>query len=83
MAVLFLTHHDQATAGLVKGQVGLGVKLSPDEVRMHKKAWEEMVAAELKISKKSMPDTKRRQFVRLFEFEGVQATRYVSPQDAY
>jgi hypothetical protein len=69
LSVLCLTHHDQATAGLRGGQVGLGVKLTPDEVRAHKTAWETAVAAELKITKKTAPQAKRKQIELLFEFE--------------
>lgn len=47
LAVLCLSHHDQATAGLVKGNVGLGAKLSPTEVGMHKSNWEKAVVNEL------------------------------------
>ena len=59
LAVLCLSHHDQATAGLNEGQVGLGVKLTPDEVRAHKVAWETAVSAELKTIRKTIPQTKR------------------------
>lgn len=69
LAVLCLTHHDQATAGLKKGQVGLGVKLTPNEVRAHKMAWEKAVADELTASKRAIPAKKRKQFELLFEFE--------------
>lgn len=57
LAVLCLSHHDQATAGLVKGNVGLGVKLSPIEVRMHKSAWEEAVANELRPQQRTAIET--------------------------
>jgi len=56
-----LTHHDQATAGLSPGQVGLGVKLTPNEVRAHKAAWEAAVATEIKMSKRTVPQRKRKQ----------------------
>jgi hypothetical protein len=69
LAVLCFDHHDQATAGLVKGQTGLGVKLSPEEVRMHKMAWEATVAREHTISLKNVPQRKRQQLSLLFEFE--------------
>ena len=69
LAVLCLLHHDQATAGLVKGNVGLGVKLSPTEVRMHKSTWEKTVISELAPQQKTVSENKRRQFFRLFEFE--------------
>lgn len=69
LAVLCLTHHDQATAGLQKGQVGLGVKLTPTEVRAHKGAWEAVVTSELKASRRTVSQTKRKQIEFLFEFE--------------
>ena len=57
LAVLCLSHHDQATAGLVKGNVGLGVKLSPIEVQEHKSAWEKAVANELTPQQRTAIET--------------------------
>lgn len=69
LAVLCLAHHDQATAGLKKGQVGLGIKLTPNEVRAHKITWEKAVAVDLTASKRAIPAKKRKEFELLFEFE--------------
>lgn len=69
LAVLCRTHHDQATAGLQMGQVGLGVKLTPAEVCAHKATWETAVSAEIKVSKRNVPQAKRKQPELLFEFE--------------
>jgi hypothetical protein len=69
LAALCLTHHDQATAGLVKGGIGLGVKLSPEEVRVHKTAWENVVTNQAKASPKTASEPKSKQFLRDFEFE--------------
>lgn len=73
LAVLCLAHHDQATTGLKKGQVGLGVKLTPSKVRAHKIAWEETVASEHAVSRKTTPLKKRKQLEFLFEFELIKA----------
>lgn len=71
LAVLCLSHHDQATAGLVKGKVSLGMKLSLYEVRMHKEAWEGVVTRQAQSKKfaSSASQTKSRQFLLDFEFE--------------
>lgn len=69
LAILCLSHHSQATAGLRKGASGLGRKLTPDEVRAHKKAWELKATAELKVRKESIRKYKRSQLRSLYEFE--------------
>jgi hypothetical protein len=73
LAVLCLTHHDQATAGLREGAVGFGVKLIVQEVRTHKAAWEGAVAHEYARRKKVSLLPKRKQLVLLFEFELIKA----------
>lgn len=73
LAVLCLTHHDQATAGLRRGNVGLGVKLIPTEVRAHKVTWETAVANELAGARRATPQKKRKQLQVLFEFEVIKA----------
>jgi len=69
LAVLCLTHHDQATAGLREGQVGLGLKLTPVEVVAHKRSWEAAVTHELNLKRRSVPNTRRQQIQVMFEFE--------------
>lgn len=78
LAVLCLTHHDQATAGLQKGQTGLGRKLSREEVAEHKRLWERVVAAEMRIRRTS---SKRRSSARRleeqFEYEVLRTTNEI------
>jgi hypothetical protein len=69
LAVLCIPHHDQATAGLNSGQVGLGRKLTPHEVRFHKKTWERLVAEESAWRKRFAPQDSRKQALILFEFD--------------
>lgn len=69
LAVLCLQHHSEATAGLSRGQVGLGRKLSPDEVHAHKAQWEESVARELHDRPRRAIQTRTSQLRTLFEFE--------------
>jgi hypothetical protein len=69
LAVLCMSHHDQATAGLHPGQVGLGRKLTPEEVRFHKKTWERIVGEGTSWKRKFAPQDKRKQSLLFFEFE--------------
>jgi hypothetical protein len=61
LAVVCLEHHDQATAGLRKGAFGLGAKLTPDELRLHKSAWESVATAGMNRPRRSLSATKKRQ----------------------
>lgn len=69
LSILCLHHHSQATAGLEKGKTGFGSKLTPEEVRLYKKAWEAKVAGEFNVEKKVIPLRKRKQLEILYEFE--------------
>lgn len=69
LAVLCITHQDQATAGLRSGPVGLGKKLTPDEVRFHKRIWEKAVESEIKSARQASYTRKRKHLLILFEFE--------------
>ena len=69
LAILCLTHASQADAGLRKGKLGAGRKLTPELVRKFKKFWEEKVATEFKIERKMLPIKKRKQLEILYEFE--------------
>jgi hypothetical protein len=69
LAVLCIPHHDQATAGLRSGTVGLGKKLTPEEVRFHKRIWEKAVAGEIKWTRRTTHPHKSKDLLMLFEFE--------------
>jgi hypothetical protein len=69
LAVLCITHHDQATAGLRSGPVGLGKKLTPEEVRFHKRIWEKAVKGESEWARRSTYPRKSKHLLILFEFE--------------
>lgn len=69
LAVLCLTHASQADAGLKKGQVGSGKKLSPEEVTLFKQKWESKVQAEVQIEKHPIVKHKKEQMEILYKFE--------------
>jgi len=69
LAVLCLDHASQADAGLRKGKLGSGRKLTPELVKKFKKDWEERVSKEFKIEKKILPIKKRKHLEILYEFE--------------
>ncbi len=50
LAVLCLTHASDADAGLRKGKLGAGKKLSSELVIEYKKRWEQKIAEDLKVS---------------------------------
>lgn len=69
LAVLCLTHASTADAGLKKGKLGSGKKLTQDEVRINKRVWEDKVLAETKVERKLLPLRERRQLEVLYKFE--------------
>jgi hypothetical protein len=69
LAVLCIPHHDQATAGLRSGTVGLGKKLTPEEVRFHKRVWEKAVESEIQRTRRATYPRKSKDLLILFEFE--------------
>lgn len=69
LAVLCLVHASQADAGLVKGKLGSGKKLKPDEIKEYKRIWEKKIEVENKIPKRQIPIYKKRQIEILYDFE--------------
>jgi len=69
LAVLCLNHASMADAGLKKGKLGSGKKLTPDEVRANKKIWEDKVLAETRLEKRILPLNERQQLEILYKFE--------------
>ncbi len=58
-----------ADAGLRKGKLGSGKKLTPDEVRSFKIGWENKAIAEIKVERRILPTRERKQLEILYKFE--------------
>lgn len=70
LAVLCLIHASMADASLIKGKLGSGKKLSPDEVKEFKRIWERKTEEEGKIQRAApLPDYRKRQLETLYHFE--------------
>ncbi len=69
LAVLCLNHASMADAGLRKGKLGSGKKLSQDEVKINKKAWEDKVLVETRVGKNFLSLRERQQLEVLYKFE--------------
>jgi len=69
LAVLCLIHASMADAGLSKGKLGSGKKLSQDEVKEFKRIWERKIEEEGKIQKNRVPINKRKELETLYLFE--------------
>jgi hypothetical protein len=55
--------------GLKGGKLGQGKKITPDEVRAYKDDWEKKVEAEIKVEKRTIPSSQRKQLEILYKFE--------------
>jgi len=69
LAVLCPNHASMADAGLRKGKLGSGKKLTPDEVRANKTLWEDRTAIETRVEKSILPLKERKQLEILYKFE--------------
>jgi len=69
LSVLCLEHASMADAGLRKGKLGSGKKLSPKEVKEFKAIWEKMNDIEIQESKISIPKNEKRYLEMLYDFE--------------
>jgi hypothetical protein len=69
LAVLCSTHHNLANIGLIKGGMGQGKKLTPEEIKKFKEDWEKRVEAEIEIKRKGIPIQERKQLEILYKFE--------------
>ncbi len=69
LAVLCFDHHSMADAGLKKGKVGSGKKLTPAHVKEYKRLWEAKVALTSKIEKRKFPLYQKKQLEILYQFE--------------
>lgn len=69
LAVLCLEHASMADAGLKKGKLGSGKKLTPAEVREYKKFWERKVSIENKIERRKFPLYQAKHLEILYKFE--------------
>jgi len=69
LAVLCLEHHSQADAGLKRGKVGAGKKLTPTAVRDYKKRWEAKVNAIGMAQKRTFPLYQKKHLEILYQFE--------------
>ena len=69
LAVLCLDHHSMADAGLKKGKVGSGKKLTPTHVKEYKKLWEAKVNLTSKVEKRKFPLYQKKQLQILYQFE--------------
>lgn len=69
LAVLCLNHASMADAGLKKGKLGSGKKLTPDEVKLFKQTWEKKVLTEIKVERSLLPLKERKQLEILYKFE--------------
>lgn len=69
LAVLCLAHASMADAGLRKGKLGSGKKLTPLEVREYKKNWERKIGIERKIERRKFPLYHKKHMKILYEFE--------------
>jgi hypothetical protein len=69
LAVLCLQHASMADAGLKKGKLGSGRKLTPAEVRDYKRHWERKVGVTRKISRGRFPLYQKKHLEILYEFD--------------
>lgn len=69
LAVLCLDHHSMADAGLKKGKVGSGKKLTPAHVKDYKRLWEAKIALTSKVEKRKFPLYKKKHLEILYQFE--------------
>jgi len=69
LSVLCLEHASMADAGLKKGKLGSGKKLSPKEVKEFKAIWEKMNYMEIQETKISIPKNEKRYLEMLYDFE--------------
>jgi len=69
LSVLCLEHASMADAGLRKGKLGSGKKLSPKEVKEFKVIWEKMNDIEIQESKVSITKNEKRYLEMLYDFE--------------
>ena len=87
LAVLCLIHASQADVGLVKGKLGSGRKLKPEDVMEYKDQWEKRNLEENKIQKKRIPPYRKRQLGSFFYQEmhrvkhEILALDQIAPQD--
>lgn len=69
LAILCLEHASMADAGLKKGKLGSGKKLTPAEVREYKKRWERKVGIENKMERRRFPLYQKKHLEILYKFE--------------
>lgn len=69
LAVLCLNHASKADAGLIKGKLGSGKKLSPFLVKRFKQDWEEIVSRERSFQRENIGLAKKKQLELLYQFE--------------
>lgn len=69
LAVLCLEHASMADAGLKKGKLGSGKKLTSAEVRDYKRYWERKVGVTSKISRRRFPLYQKKHLEILYEFD--------------
>lgn len=69
LAVLCIIHASMADAGLNKGKLGSGKKLSQDEVKEFKRIWEIKIEEEGRIQRDRVPVNKRKELETFYLFE--------------
>jgi len=69
LAILCLVHASMADAGLNKGKLGSGKKLSQNEIKEFKRIWERKIEEEGKFQRATIPDYQKRQLETLYLFQ--------------
>lgn len=69
LSVLCLDHHSMADAGLKRGKLGSGKKITPSAVKDYKKCWETKVELTSKLQKRTFPLYQKKHMMILYQFE--------------
>ncbi len=69
LAILCLVHASMADAGLSKGKLGSGKKLSNNEIKEFKRIWERKIEEEGNFQKATIPDYQKKQLETLYLFQ--------------